>query len=200
MPEVQSSAIDDPRLPTISTGTATVQSPLPVSSMKTEVLEIPQFGMWVGFLYIIYFIALYVWATSFGNILHEIVNRYVKDALELEEARRSFFGFWGTEYVIKWSLAALVIFYPVFVFVHLLTVRLVNNRPETINIRVRKILIYITLIGTFLISSYQLVKFVYSFLDGTITFKTFVHFGVTLGIAGIIFIYYFFQVRKDKNS
>ena len=166
---------------------------------KTIIEETPQFGMWVGFLYIIYFIALYVWATSFGNILHEIVNRYIHDPLEVEEALRAFWGFWGRDYLIKWSLAAMIVFYPVFAVVHILIQRFMISRPEIVNIRARKILIYITLVGTFLISCYQLVKFVYSYLDGTITLKTFVHFGVTLAIASLIFIYYFLQIKVDKK-
>lgn len=161
--------------------------------------EIPQYGMWIGFLYILYFICLYVWATSFGNIVHEIVNRYITDPLELEEAKRAFFGYWGGDFIIKWSLSALIVFYPVFAFIHLLIQQFIIKRAETVNIRARKILIYITLVGTFLISCYQLTKFVYGFLNGTITFKTFVHFAVTLSIAGLIFIYYFFQIRKDKK-
>jgi len=178
-----------------------LQNAIPVSDSKPftqPTAEIPQFGMWMGFLYIIYFIALYVWATSFGNILHGIVNRYIQDALELAEASRSF-GFWTPDYIIRWSLSALIIFYPIFVFTHLLIQHYVVSRQETVNIRVRKILIYITLIGTMLISCYQLAKFVYSYLNGTITLKTFVHFGVTLSIAGLIFIYYFFQIKRDKN-
>lgn len=184
-------------MPIANTPEPTIQkAPLP----KPAVSEIPQLGMFIGFLYIIYFIALYAWATSFGNILHEVVNRYIHDALEVEEARRAFFGFWAQDYVIKWSLSTLVIFYPVFALVHLLIQHFIINRPETINIRVRKILIYLTLTGTFLVSCYQLVKFVYAFLDGTVTFKTFVHFSLTLSIASLIFIYYFFQIKKDKNS
>src|SRR4030042_6278264 len=142
--------------------------------------------MWVGFLYIIYFIALYVWATSFGNILHELVNRHVQDALELEEASRSYMSFWNRDYIIRWALSGLIIFYPVFAFIHILIQRYFENRPEIVNIRVRKILIYITLIGTFLIACWQLSKFVYTYLNGTVTLKTFVHFGVTLLIASLI--------------
>lgn len=176
--------------------TSPVPAPKPVAK---SIPEIPQFGMWIGFLYIIYFIALYVWATSFGNILHEIINRYVQDALELEEASRAYMSFWNRDYIIKWSLSALIIFYPVFAFTHLLIQRYIGGRPETVNIRVRKILIYVILIGTLLVSCYQLVKFVYTYLNGTITLKTFVHFGVTLSIASLIFIYYFFQIKRDKN-
>lgn len=173
-------------------------SNLKVEDSPKSVVETPQFGMWVGFLYIVYFISLYVWATSFGNILHEVVNRWVPDALEVEEASRSFW-YWGRDSIIRWSLSALLIFYPAFVLVHLLIAHLVLTRPETVNIRARKILIYITLVGTFLVSCYQLVKFVYAFLDGSISVRTMAHVGVTLTIAGLIFIYYLLQVRRDKD-
>ena len=193
-------------MPTVSpiVGTQSLRSQstpsIPVfKPVAKPVPEIPQFGMWIGFLYIIYFIALYAWATSFGNILHEIVNRYLQDALELEEASRSYMSFWSRDYVIRWSLSALIIFYPVFAFTHLLVQRYLTSRPETVNIRVRKILIYITLIGTLLIACWQLAKFVYTYLNGTVTLKTFVHFGVTLSIASLIFIYYFLQIKRDKN-
>ena len=166
---------------------------------KPAVSEIPQFGMWVGFLYIVYFIALYVWATSFGNILHEVVNRYVPDALEKEESLRYFYYF-GRDNIIRWSLASIIIFYPIFVLIHLLIERLKINRSEVINIRARKILIYITLVGTLLIACYQLVKFVYAFLDGSMSTRTVSHFGVTLTIAVLIFVFYVFQVRKDRGN
>ena len=142
---------------------------------------------------------MYVWASSFGDILHEVVNRYVPDALQTEEARRAF-GYITSDYIIRWSLASLIIFYPVFAFCHLLIARLMLTRLETVNIRVRKILIYTTLIGTFLVSSFQLVKFLYSFLDGSISTRTMAHFGVTTTISMLIFICYFFQIRKDGSN
>ena len=193
-----------PTFPSILTGQNNSQSAAPSTltpkPVAKPVSEIPQFGMWIGFLYIIYFIALYAWATSFGNIVHELVNRYVQDALELEEASRSYISyFWGRDYIIKWSLSTLFIFYPVFVLVHILVQRYLENRPETVNIRVRKILIYVTLIGTLVIACWQLVKFVYTYLNGTVTLKTFTHFGVTLSIAALIFVYYFLQIRRDKE-
>lgn len=179
--------------------TAQQESPNSLSQSKSAVIEIPQFGMWVGFLYIIYFISLYLWATSFGNILHEIVNRYVPDALEIEETRRSLWGLYQKDLIIMWSLAALAIFYPVFALAHLLIHRLILTRPEVINIRVRKILIYITLIGTFLLSCFQFVKFMYTFLNGSISTRTVAHFLITLTISSLIFAFYILQVRKDKS-
>lgn len=177
-----------------------VRKPQPSNlAIRPVVDEIPQFGMWVGFLYIIYFISLYVWATSVGNILHEFVNRYVKDALETEEAIRSF-GYFGADYIIRWSLASLIIFYPIFALVHLVIAHMMVVQPETVNIRVRKILIYITLIGTFLISSYQLVKFVYTYLDGSTSMRVFAHFATTTAITTLIFLVYCFQIRKDKAA
>lgn len=173
------------------------QSANQVITPRTNFQEFPQFGMWVGFLYIIYFISLYVWATSFGYIVHEIVNRYVPDALEIEEARRVF-GYFGDN-IIRWSLASLIIFYPVFVFTHILIQRLKLRKPEIVNIRARKILIYITLIGTFWVSSFQLVKFIYAFLDGSVSTRTISHFAVTTAIASVIFVLYFFEVRKDRR-
>lgn len=165
----------------------------------TESIEIPQYGMWIGFLYVLYFISLYVWSTSFGNIVHELVNRYVKDALELEEVNRSLGMLLGSNYVINWSLSAIVVFYPVFAISHLVIAHFILKKPQTLNIKVRKLLIYITLAGTFLIGCWRLVKFVYAFLDGTVTFKTFLHFAVTLSIAGIIFGFYFWQIKRDKD-
>jgi hypothetical protein len=163
-----------------------------------SIREIPQFGMWIGFLYILYFIALYVWATSFGNIFHEVVNRYVPAALESEEARRGYMYF-GADSIVRWSLASMLIFYPIFATIHLFISRLRITRPETVNIRVRKILIYITLVGTALISAWQLVKFVFAFLNGSIDTRTMAHVGVTLLISIVIFISYLMQVRRDRN-
>lgn len=168
------------------------------SQVNDSIKEIPQFGMWVGFFYILYFIALYVWATSFGNILHELVNRYIPAALEIEEARRGYLYF-GADLIIRWSLASMLIFYPIFAAIHLYISRLGMTRPETVNIKVRKILIYITLVGTAVISSWQLVKFVFAFLDGSIDMRTIAHVCVTLLISIVIFVSYLMQVRRDRS-
>ena len=173
------------------------QSPQPALKIQT-VNEVPQFGMWIGFFYILYFVALYVWATSFGNIMHEVVNRYIPAALESEEARRGYLYF-GADSIIRWSLASMLVFFPIFATIHLYISRLGMTRPETVNIRVRKILIYITLVGTALISSWQLVKFVFAFFDGSINMRTMAHVGVTLSISIVIFISYLMQVRRDRN-
>lgn len=179
-----------------------VSAAIPVTPVSSkQEIEYPQFGMWVGFLYVIYFIALYVFATSFGSILHEYINRYISDPLEVEQVKRSLFGIFGdlSSVWLRSYLSALVIGYPVFAFLHLYLASLKKQRFEVVNIRARKIFIYITLIGSFWIGCYQLIKFVYTFLDGSISTRTLAHLAVTFSIVSIIFVYYLFQVGKDRT-
>lgn len=70
----------------------------------------------------------------------------------------------------------------------------------TRNLRSRKILIYITLIGTFLILLGNVIVTCYDLLAGNITENIIRHLLVTLLIAGPIFFYFFSEVKNDKKS
>lgn len=160
-------------------------------------------GMWVGFLHVVFFISLYFLATSSASILHEAVNRFVKDPLELETAARSYLGLFSIssfkEYWLRYSLASLIVSYPIFTFLFILIKRLEMKRPEAGNFRIRHLLIYITLTVTFIFFNYAFIKVLYAYLDGSLTMRSILHMVVTVSISFVIFVYYLFAIKEDRK-
>lgn len=154
------------------------------------------FGMWVGFLYVILFISLYVSATSLGGILHSWVDEAIKDNLDAAGAVSQYVG----QYLMQYYLASLIVGFPIFAALFLVLKNQTIKNPTVKSLRIRKILIYITLIGTFLIMLGHLILTVYNFLGGSITARASAHFGVTLLVAGSIFVYFLVDVLGDRKQ
>lgn len=152
---------------------------------------VPHFGMWVAFQYIILFITLYIWATAFGGMLDYIVDKYLPDTLY---ARGGFNSF------VMWYLACLIVVFPIFAFLFLVLKKQAINKPAVKNLRARKVLIYLTLVGTFLLMVVHLIITLFRFLNGSSTLNSFLHFLVTLFVAGSIFVYFLIEVWGDRKT
>lgn len=155
---------------------------------------VPHFGMWVAFEYIILFITLYIWATSFGGILHYAVDKNIKDPID----NLSFSS--SLNIVIPGYLSGLIVAFPIFAVLFLILKRQVREKPAVKNLRARKVLIYLTLLGTFLLMIGHILTTVWGFLSAATTLKSFMHLLVTLVVAGSIFIYFLIEVRGDRNN
>lgn len=178
-------------------------SEIKISNSQDSAINNPNLGMWIGFIHIVYFVSLYFLATSSANILHEYVNRFVKDPLEIETASRSYFGLFGLgsfkDYWLRFNLASLLVSFPIFIFFFLYTKSLILKNPKIADLRSRHILIYTTLIGTFLFFNYALIKVLYAFLDGSLTTRSILHALISISVSSLIFIYYLFMVKGDRK-
>lgn len=154
----------------------------------------PRFGMWLAFHYIILFISLYVVALALGQTLHYIVNESIPDALDAASYSSYYMGT-----IVRWYLAALLVVFPVFAFLFLLAKRQILKNPGIRNFQVRKVLIYITLVITFIIMIWKLVQTVYGFLGGEISTRFVLHFLITFVISASIFFYLLNEVREDRK-
>lgn len=159
----------------------------------------PHFGMWIGFLYVILFISLYVTATSFAGILHYAVNDYVPDALDQVTSSSSSYRYvYGG--IMQGLLACLIVGFPIFAALFLFLKHQTISNPQIKGLRIRKLLIYLTLIGTFLILLGHIITTVYSFLGGTVTMRALAHLGITFLVAGGIFVYFLMDVLGDRKQ
>lgn len=156
---------------------------------------VPHVGMWTGFLYILFFISLYVLATSIGGILHTWVDK----AFPSPNNNSSFFTF-DTASVVRGYIAAIIVSYPLFTLLAIILKKQLIKQAAVKNLRSRKLLIYITLIGTFLIMLGNVISAIYDFLSGTVTGNAIRHLLITLLIAGSIFIYFLSEVKHDRNT
>ena len=160
----------------------------------------PQVGMWTGFVYTIFFISLYVLATSTANILHVLVDNLTIPPQPFRDYYDGFFSLFHNTTMISIALAAIIVSYPIFAILAVLLKRQLKKKPYVRNLRSRKLLIYSTLVGTFLIMLGHLISTIFNFLVGSGTLTTVGHLAVTLLVAGLIFGYFLSEVKNDNKS
>lgn len=153
-------------------------------------------GMWTGFLYILFFISLYILATSMGGLFHMWVDKLVPTPDSTTDY--SYDGF--NDWLIRGYIAALIVSYPIFAILAVNLRKQLLRQPSVKNLRSRKLLIYLTLIATFLISMGQIIGTLFQFLGGAVTLNTLGHLFVTLLIAGSIFGYFINEVKHDRKN
>lgn len=153
------------------------------------------FSMWVGFLYIILFISLYISFTSFGGILHYAVSKYFEDPVE--QSAYSLLNIDKT--LLKMYIAGIIVSYPIFAILFIVLKKQIFKNPAVKNLSVRKLFIYITLVITFLIMIGHLTLTLYGFLSGNSTIASFMHFLVTFTVAGSIFVYFLLEILEDRH-
>lgn len=154
----------------------------------------PHFGMWVAFQYVILFISLYISFTSLGFLLHDTVDKYIPDPAKTINVYSMI-----SSSLLRWYIAALIVVYPIFAFLFITAKKQVLKNPDLKNLRARKILIYITLVGTFIIMVINLIATINRFLGGTQSLNSFAHLGITILVAGSIFVYLINEVKGDRK-
>ena len=161
-------------------------------------------GMWTGFLYILFFISLYTLATAIGGVFNIWVDKAIPTVINNPDSSSfdfsSFFtDNFDTPSIIRGYIAAIIVSLPLFVSLSLVLKKQLVNQPGVKNLRSRKLLIYITLIVTFLILLGDVIATCYELISGTVTGNSFGHFGVTLLISGSIFGYFIGEVKNDRK-
>lgn len=159
---------------------------------------VPHFGMWVAFQYIILFITLYISFTALAGILHHGVDQLFPDNLDRTTGLSSYL--FKDDFWLKSNIAGIVVAYPIFAVLFLLLKKQALEKPVIKNLRARKVLIYITLVGTFLIMTGHLISTIYGFLGGSATFRSLAHLVVTFLVAGTVFAYLMFEVKDDRKA
>ena len=157
----------------------------------------PQIGMWISFQYILLFISLYVAASSLAGILNVAVDKNLPDALD--NVLYSYSGVINS-YLLRGYIAALIVSYPIFVFLFLRLTKNLLAKPFLRGLRARKFLIYLTLVITFIIMLIHVIVIIYNLINGSVTGRSFAHLVVTLLIAGSIFFYLLQDVREDRKG
>ena len=162
-------------------------------------------GMWTGFLYILFFIALYTLATAIAGMLHLWIDKALPTVIDNADGSSfdlfSMFAANGySASIIRGYIAAIIVSFPIFITLAFILKRQIVTQPYVKNLRSRKLLIYITLIGTFLILLGNIIATCYDFLSGTVTGNGLGHFGVTILIVGAIFAYFIGEVKNDRKT
>jgi len=144
------------------------------------------------FLNILSILTLYISAGSFLALLFQYINVLFPDPLQhFYEIRSAYSG-------IRWAIAALIVFYPAHLWVMRLLYKSYALTPLKRNLRIRKWLIYFTLFAAGLILMGDVVALIYNLLGGELTVRFALKVLAVLVVAGTVFGYYLWDIRKNK--
>lgn len=169
--------------------------PTPPPAPKSNVSGTSPTTGWIAFEHILMFISLYVLATSIALLLHYFADKWYPGVRTSSYVSTSSLGLT----LVRGYLAAAIVSLPMFSFFYLSTAKSISANPLVSQNHTRKILIYFTLIVTFIIMLSSIIGFVYQFLNGNFTLNFLLHIGITFGVSGIIFGYYLGQVKADRK-
>ena len=161
------------------------------------------YSLWDSFEHILLFISLYIFVSSVALLLHLFVDTWVPGVNQ--SGLNSLFGVSGSKnilysYVSRGYLASIIVSYPLFAYLFLTITKKTLNNPALRQLDSRKKLIYLTLVGTFIIALVNVISIVFGFLSGNVNLSFILHFLVTTGISLVIFIYYLNQVKEDRQT
>lgn len=164
---------------------AEVDFPVPVPRPK------PYVSAKEAFLYLMLFSTLYVSAYNLGRLLFSFIDRALPDPA------RAGFMLEYTSHAMRWSIASLVIAFPVFLYLSWLLGRAIRREPMKRASRLRKWLTYLTLFMAASILVGDLITLLYSFLGGELGLRFLLKVLTVGAIAGTVFTYYLLDIRSD---
>ena len=167
-------------------GFADVESPIPVPrpAVSTRPRE--------AFLYVVMFMALFVSAYALGAALFALIDTYLPDPAGLPQ--------FVIREILRFSVSALVVASPVFVFVTRIIRRGVEAQPSTRRSRIRQQLTYLTLFVASCVLVGAVTGLVYSFLGGELTARFVLKSLTVTAIAGGVFSYYLRDLRDTERD
>ena len=179
---------DRPQVGSALAGFADLEFPVPVPRPK------PSLSARDAFLYLLLFTTLYISAFSFGGLIFHLINQAYPDPLlpprAIDQAARD----------LRWSIASLVVAFPVFAGVSWQIGRDVSASPSHRVSPIRRWLTYMTLFVAAAVLIGDVTALVHSVLAGELTAR-FVLKVLTVGaIAGTAFWYYLTDLRVDERG
>ena len=167
---------------------ADVEFPVPVPKPR------PYLSAREAFLYLVLFATLYVAAWNLGSLLFDLINRAFPDpadpAYQTSRLAES----------IRWSTSSVIIAFPVFLFVaHYLGKELARSPIKRLS-AVRRWLTYLTLFIAAAVLIGDMITLVNNVLGGELSVRFVLKVLVAAVIAGTIFGYYLFDLRREEKE
>jgi len=142
------------------------------------------------------FSTLYVSAYHLGSLVFTFIERAFPDAAAT-----------ANEYVVdytrqrmRWSLASLIVAFPVFVAVSRSLDREIRRDPTKRSSMVRRWLTYLTLFLAAIALVADVISLVYYFLGGELTTRFLLKVATVAAIAGASFWYYLSDLRPEERE
>ena len=148
------------------------------------------------FLHLLAIITLYASAGSFIVLLFQYINILIPDLLD----RSGYSGIESAYGTIRWSIASLVVIFPVYIATSWFLNKSYKTTPLKRNLKIRKWLIYFTLFVAALIIIGDLVALVFNLLGGELTTRFLLKILTIFFVAGSVFYYYFWDLRSHGTE
>lgn len=169
-------------------GWAEVPFPVPVPRPR------PYLSPREAFLYLVLFATLYLSAWHLGSLLFDLINAAIPDPADQ--------GFAASmrDDSMRFSVASLVIAFPIYLFVARLLSRDLARNPVKRLSAVRRWLTYLTLFLAVTVLVCDLIALVHSLLGGDLTLRFVLKVLVVGAIAGAIFGFYLADLRREEHE
>lgn len=140
--------------------------------------------------YLLLLVTLAISSFNFGSLMFELINRAFPDPASVT---RPF-----TLEAVRWSVASLVVTFPIFLYVLLLVDRQVQADPLKRASRHRQSATYVALVLTAAILIGVFITLVYNLLGGDLTVRFLLKALTVAGISGSIFIVGLRDLRRSE--
>lgn len=145
-----------------------------------------------AFFYLLFFILLGTVSWNLGSLLFALIDRAVPDPIE----RQSYL--YGSDSQIRGAIAGLIVGTPIFLWLARILLRARAANPALQRSRIRKWLIYVSLVIAGMVLVGDAISVVYNFLGGELTTRFLLKSLVVAGIAGAIFAYFIRNAERDE--
>jgi len=146
-----------------------------------------------AFFYLLIFSTLATWTISLGALAFQLIDRWLADPLF------SPFGQQLETYEITWSLAAILIAFPLYLLLSRAILRDAAADPEKLDSSIRKWLTYMALVVAASIFMGDLICALAFLLRGELTSRFLAKAFVVLALSGGVFFYYFGGLRNTEH-
>src|SRR3989344_6034595 len=137
-------------------------------------------------------VALYASAISFTMLIFEYINVLLPDPLGIG----GYYYSQGSFQTIRWSIAMLVVVFPLYIFLSWFLEKGYVTYPEKRKIWIRRWLIYLTLFVASIIIIGNFVTVIYNGLGGELTLRFLLKSLTLFFVTGSVFGYYLWNIKK----
>lgn len=146
-----------------------------------------------AFLYLLSLVALAFVSINVGQIVFQFINKYIADILTQNNS--AFFP-----EVLKFAISSLVVATPTYYFANKFIYASLFKGELDKESGVRKWLTYLIIFVAFLVMIGSLIALLVNYLNGAITNQIILKCLTTLVISGIVFSFYFYDIRRETTA
>ncbi len=151
----------------------------------------PYFSARETFMYLLLFVCLYISAFNFGALVFNFINRWIPDLQN--------YGMTDVT-AVRMSVASLIVAFPLYLWLTSIMTRAITRDSEKKSSKIRKWLTYLTLFVAAGVIIGDLITLLFNLLGGELTLRFLLKVLTVFIIAGMIFGYYLWDLRKEEKE